>query len=384
MRSVGIIGVAAHPVLQDGLRRSLEEVIYDTVQECLRDAGVTPDDYDGIVVASNDQYDGRAISMMAASGSVGGVDRDILSTPSSAEHALVMGVLRIASHQFETQLVVAWGPLEAGSLSDVERLAADPYYHRALPQDDLAAHALQASVLLSRHPGAENAALDVLLKNRRNGLHAYPQVAIEVPDPEAVRAGPVRAWPLRDGMLAPRSTGIVALLLASDEFIAARPRRPVAWLEGMGWATEASFLGDRDLSVAPALATAAAAAYRQAGITNPLEQLDLAEVADPTPYQELIVRRGLGFVPVGAEVGSVAPFLPGGTLPMNLSGGALSRHPVFCSGLVAIAEVANQLRGCAGRHQLPGARRGLAHAASGVAMQYQSVFVFAAGAGGAQ
>ena len=67
MRSVGIIGVASHPVLPGGAARSLEEIIYDTVQECLRDAGVGPSDYDGIIVASNDQYDGRAISVMAAS-----------------------------------------------------------------------------------------------------------------------------------------------------------------------------------------------------------------------------------------------------------------------------------------------------------------------------
>ncbi len=45
---------------------------------------------------------------MMASGSVGGVDRDILSTPSAAEHAFVLGALRIATGQFRTQLVAAW------------------------------------------------------------------------------------------------------------------------------------------------------------------------------------------------------------------------------------------------------------------------------------
>ncbi len=60
---------------------------------------------------------------------------------------------------------------------------------------------------------------------------------------------------------------------------------------------------------------------------------------------------------------------------MNLSGGALSLNPVYCTGLIRIAEVANQVRGRAGRHQKPGARRGVAHAASGPAMQYQTVVV---------
>ena len=46
------------------------------------------------------------------------------------------------------------------------------------------------------------------------------------------------------------------------------------------------------------------------------------------------------------------------------------------NGLVRIAEAANQVRGCAGAHQVAGVRIALAHAASGFAMQYQTVVVF--------
>ena len=73
-----IIGCAIERRLHD-TTRSLEEVLFHTSVNALRSAGLTFDDIDGIVVAGNDQYDGRAISIMAASGSVGGVDRDILS-----------------------------------------------------------------------------------------------------------------------------------------------------------------------------------------------------------------------------------------------------------------------------------------------------------------
>ena len=123
---------------------SLEELLYETAKRALADAGLGFDDLDGIVVGCNDQIDGRAISVMMASGSVGGVNRDILSTPSSGEHAFVMGMLRVASGQYRTQLVMAWHPTEVSSLPEAERLANDPYFHRALPLDELAAHALQA------------------------------------------------------------------------------------------------------------------------------------------------------------------------------------------------------------------------------------------------
>src|SRR3546814_6334991 len=85
---------------------SLEEAVHQATHNALRDAGLAINDIDGIVVAANDQYDGRAISIMAASGSVGGVGRDILCTPSCAEHAFVLAALRVGAGQFRTQLVV--------------------------------------------------------------------------------------------------------------------------------------------------------------------------------------------------------------------------------------------------------------------------------------
>ena len=51
-------------------------------------------------------------------------------------------------------------------------------------------------------------------------------------------------------------------------------------------------------------------------------------------------------------------------------------NPVFCTGLIRIAEAANQVRGKAGDHQVADAALSLAHAASGFAMTYQSVLIF--------
>src|SRR5689334_10188800 len=96
---IGIAGCAIHAPQQTD-SRSLEEAQYAVTWAALRDAGFAIEDIEGIAVAGNDELDGRAISIMMASGSVGGVDRDILSTPSAAEHALVLGALRIASGQF--------------------------------------------------------------------------------------------------------------------------------------------------------------------------------------------------------------------------------------------------------------------------------------------
>jgi acetyl-CoA C-acetyltransferase len=377
---IGVIGAAIFPIIDDD-RQSLEEILYDVVNAALADAKLTIEDIDGIVVASNDQFDGRAISIMAASGSVGGVNRDILATPSASEHAFVMGALRVRSGQFRTQLVVSWSPTEASSLSEAQRLGADPYFHRALPLDELSTHALQASILEATVAGVGKAARLVVDKNRANGARAYPA---EVGS-GAVGDG-VSRWPITPDMTRRPVTGAVALVLAEADFVAERGIADVAWVEGMGWATEPSFLGDRDLSAVDSLVAAASQAYGEAGIADPRDAFDVAEVADATPYQELLAYDGLGLCPRAEWDSSLAKgeFGAESRLPVNLSGGALAFNPVFCTGLIRIAEVANQMRGRAGLHQRSGARRGLAHAASGFAMAYNTVVVLRRGEGAAQ
>lgn len=266
----GVIGAAIMPHVA-GDRQSLEELLYEVTQRALRDAGLTIDDIDGIVVAANDQYDGRAITVMMASGSVGGVDRDILSTPSAGEHAFVMGTLRVACGQYRTQLVVAWNPTDASSLAEVQRLAADPYFHRRLPLDEMGAHAMQANALLAAVPDLQGMAQKVAEKNRRNGANAYPDMTAGATAPAANKA----RWPLQAGMASAPVTGAVALVLASEDYVQERSL-PVAWISGMGWATEPSFLGDRDLTQAPALEAAAHQAYGEAGVTDPMDAFDVA------------------------------------------------------------------------------------------------------------
>jgi acetyl-CoA C-acetyltransferase len=365
----GVIGCAIRPVIA-ARDRSLEEMIYDTAQLALADAGITIDDVDGIVVAANDQFDGRSISVMMASGPVGGVDRDIMSTPSASEHAFVLGALRVATGQFRTQLVVSWSPTETTSMQEVQRLGTDPYFHRALPLDELSAHALQASAVERAEPGARAAAEAVAEKNRAHGRAAWPY------PPVATGPGPLR-WPIMPTMTTTPVTGSVAMVLASPDFIAERGSRDVAWLQGMGWATEPGFLGDRDLTTAPALAAAARQAYAMASISDPASAFDLAEVTDATPYAELLAYEALSLCPRTAwrARASDGSFARGGRLPVNLSGGVLTWNPVFCTGLIRIAEVVNQIRRRAGAHQLPNVQRGLAHAGSGLAMQYQAAVV---------
>lgn len=379
MRGEALVGVVGSSVVAPRFadRRTLEEALHQATQAALRDAGVTIDDIDGIVVSGNDQLDGRAITVMMASGSVGGVGRDILATPSSAEHAFVLGSLRVRSGVYRTQLVVAWSPLETDGIAEVQRLSADPYYHRHLPLDELAGHALQAVALESQVSGLREAAIELIRINREHGARAHPEYAAFPRELTMIRSGQMLRYPLTDAMVAPPSYAVVAMVLACDEWIDARSHEDVAWVRGLGWATEAAWLGDRDLSQLPSLKSAAAQAYREAGVDRQAAAFDVAEVADATPYQQFLALEGLGLCPRDRWVTSTAAgeFSVMGTMPVNLSGGALTFNPLFCAGLMRINEASNQVRGRAGAHQRKDVRTAVAHGASGHAMQYNTVVV---------
>ncbi len=374
---VGVIGSAVFAP-RTPENTTLEEALHAVTKAALRDAGMAIEDIDGIVVASCDQLDGRAISIMMASGSVGGVGRDILSTPSSSEHAFVLATLRVRSGLYQTQLVVSWSPLEVNSISETQRLSNDPYFHRALPLDDLASHALQANALEAKVPGLRDAVITVTEKNRRHGAWAHPEYASAPREPVLIANSKMLRWPITEGMVSAPAFAAVALVVASGEWIAARGNCKTAWVHGTGWATETAFLGDRDLATLPSLAAAATQAYAEAGINAKAPKFDLAEVADATPYQELVALEGLGLCQRGQWVKAVndGQFAQGSATPVNLSGGATSFNPVFCTGLMRIAEAADQTRGCAGAHQKKSVRKAVAHGASGFAMQYNTVVVF--------
>jgi acetyl-CoA C-acetyltransferase len=166
------------------------------------------------------------------------------------------------------------------------------------------------------------------------------------------------------------------MVLASEDFATERGLKP-AWIRAMDWATEPGFLGDRDLSTAPALVEAVRRACEDAGLASLRGACSVAEVSDATPYQQLLALEALGLC--GREErahkiidGEVRT--PG--LNLNPSGGSRAANAVYCNGLIRIAEAASQVLGKAGAHQVPGASAALAHAASGFAMQYQTVVLF--------
>ena len=113
-----------------------------------------------------------------------------------------------------------------------------------------------------------------------------------------------------------------------------------------------------------------------AGITDPLEQIDVAELYVPFSWYEPMWLEGHDLVEHGEswkliEAGETNL---GGKFPVNPSGGVLSSNPIGASGMLRFGEAALQVRGMAGEHQVDGATVALAQAYGGAA-QYFAMWV---------
>jgi acetyl-CoA acyltransferase len=108
--------------------------------------------------------------------------------------------------------------------------------------------------------------------------------------------------------------------------------------------------------------TAAKQAYEMAGL-GPSE-LDLIELHDCFATAEILHYENLGLCPDG-EGGTIidaGETALGGRIPVNVSGGLLSKgHPLGATGIANIYEISTHLRGEAGKRQVDGARMGLTH-----------------------
>jgi len=107
---------------------------------------------------------------------------------------------------------------------------------------------------------------------------------------------------------------------------------------------------------------AAKEAYERAGIGP--EDLDLVELHDCFATAEVLHYENLGLCGDGEApklIDEKSTWL-GGRIPVNVSGGLLSKgHPIGATGVANVFEICTHLRGNAGKRQVEGARLGLAH-----------------------
>ena len=206
----------------------------------------------------------------------------------------------------------------------------------------------------------------IALKNRHNGTlnpKAYFQRELTVD--EVVNA-PMAAYPLGLYDCCSVGDGAAAAIITTPER-ARSLRDDYVLCKGFGLAVggrQGQLRDYYDFTHFDETVNAARMAYEAAGITNPRQELDFAEVHDCCTIAELVIYEDMGWSQRGKAREDVESgfFGPEGGLPVNPDGGLISfGHPIGASGVRMIYEVYKQLQGKAGARQVENPRIGLTH-----------------------
>ena len=189
-----------------------------------------------------------------------------------------------------------------------------------------------------------------------------------------VLASPMVSSPLHVADCCLVTDGGGAVVLVGSDRVADLPGRAVRVL-GHGEATTHS-----SMSQVPSLTTTGAAdsgrrAFAAAGL-RPAD-VDVAQVYDSFTATVLLSLEALGFCGPGES----GPFVgegntgPGGSLPMNTSGGGLSYCHPGQVGLLLVVEAVRQLRGECGERQVDGAQVALCHGTGGILSHHATLIL---------
>jgi acetyl-CoA C-acetyltransferase len=344
--------------------------MFEAATRAYEDAGVDArSEIDSFLTCSEDLAEGTSIFDEYVPDQIGGAQRPVYTVGGDTIQGLATAYMQIASGVVDVVAVEAHSKASnVVTAGELHAFALEPIFVRPLGFNAHAMAGLEASMYLASSGTTHEQCAHVAAKNRRNAL-ANPSAAYGAAvDPQDVLASPPAFAPLSNLEVSAPADGALVIVLASEKRAKGLRGLPI-WVRGIGWTTGTGLTGGADGATADYAKIAADMAYGMAGIRDPRQEIDFAEVDDSYSYKELQHLEALGLFKQGQAGAAAAAGTTGrdGELPVNGSGGSLGVGQLFeANGGQKVAEVVAQLRGQAGPRQLKKTQIGLAQSWRGV------------------
>lgn len=362
MDEVAIIGVGMHPF---GSNRgvSLREMAYRAGRAALDDAGVGFESVESVHVGYINAPIMTGVRIVKEFGLTGVPVQHVENASATGSATFRDAYLAVAGGHADIAMALAFDSLEQ---LQVPGMSKDSVEGVILPAAFFAMWARRRM----HETGTSVETLAAIAAKNWNHAARNP-MAQRRPDHEVtteeVLASTMISDPHTAMMCAAVGGGAAAAILCRRELVERiQPDRPVVTVAASALQSEryqpghvfvGPVIGPSEMTRSTALE-----AYERSGIGP--DDLDLAQVHDAFPIEELMYYELLGVCPDGEGdklVHQGATGL-GGRIPFSTDGGLIGRgHPGGPTGLAQIWETVLQLRGEAGDRQVTGARIGLCH-----------------------
>jgi acetyl-CoA C-acetyltransferase len=347
---------------------SMAGLLREAIDRAMTDAQVGWDDIDAVVVGkAPDFFEGVMMPELFLADALGAVGKPLLRVHTAGSvggSTAIVAASLVQSGVHKRVLAVAW---EKQSESNAMWALSIPVpFNMPVNAGAGGYFAPHVRSYIRRSGAPSHIGALVAVKDRQNGAK-NPYAHLRQPDItfESVTASQMLWDPIRYDETCPSSDGACAVVIGDED--SAKAAQQPAWIHATAMRSEPTTYAGRDQVNPKAGLEAAAALWQQAGITDPLQEVDVAEIYVPFSWFEPMWLETLGFMPAGKgwELTEAGETALDGSMPVNPSGGVLSSNPIGASGMLRFAEAARQVMGRADEHQVDGARTALGHAYGG-------------------
>lgn len=362
MTEIAIVGAGIHPFGRHEGVSGLAMGVH-AARAALADARIAWSDVQFAYGGSEDA--GNADTMVADLGPTGLPFVNVKNGCATGGSSLVSAVRALESGAYEVGLVVGFDKHPRGAFqNDPADWSLPDWYGEVGLMVTTQFFGAKLQRYMHDHDIPALTLAQVAEKAFRNGSltpHAWRTKPLSV---EEILGAQMLAHPLTQYMLCSPGEGAAALVLCRREYLDRVPEARPVWLRAASLRTRRAgtfevFSPSLALEIAPSPSVdAAREAFESAGVAP--EDVDVAQVQDTESGAELIHLAECGLCEHGEQVELYASGETriGGRLPVNTDGGCLANgEPVGASGLRQVYEIVSQLRGDAGRRQVPGRPR---------------------------
>jgi acetyl-CoA C-acetyltransferase len=401
MKKVGIVGLGMTPFKSKWATKTYYALAQMAAKEAFKDAGLSPKEVDSVVFTIyNDIFERTAIPEHPLQGIVGMMNKPglrVTNGGATGGYGLRAAFAEVASGLSDTVMILgvekATDCFDFQSMTETPEViktiawSGDSFFEQPLGWTAADSYAEIVLAYMDHYPQfTEEVTAWVSVWFSQNALkNPYAQRHDPVTHEEVMNSRYV-VYPFKLMDCCVYSEGSVALIIAEEEkarSICRSMGHPVVWITGVAAANEHSFVG-KEAKILHRIESdyiAGKKAYAMAGIKDPLNELQVAEIHDAFGPQALITGEELGFCLEGKAHTLVTERIvaPDGKVPFNLSGGLLyCGHAVGATGLFSVLEVARQCRHTS-PNQRPDVHRGIAHGTGSTLAQYATVFILERG-----
>jgi acetyl-CoA C-acetyltransferase len=363
---VAIVGVGCTK-FGDLFEQSYEDIVVDAAHAAFADAGIEAERVDAAWLGTYSPYGGHgkaSVSLADALRLYGKPITRVENYCATGTDAFRNAAMAVASGMHDVVLVLGAEKLKNRPMRGLSSEGEHPYQTDGLTAPGI--FAMAATRYLHQFNVGREALAKVAVKNHDNGAkNSKAHFQMQITEEQALNAAMV-AWPFGLFDCCPTTDGAAAAVICRAD-MAKQFRDDYVLVKGLGLAVTSGrpwFDPSFEYVGFAATQSAAQAAYKMAGVSDPLREIDLAEVHDCFTWTEITNYEDLGFCRKGegARFVTEGRSALGGDMPVNTSGGLKSfGHPIGASGVRMIYEVVTQLRGQAGARQLKNPALGLVH-----------------------